>query len=330
MTTATSPSTITRSRAATARFELDIDGYLASDLESTNGTFVNDTPAKQTLLADGDYLRVGNCLYRFLAGGNVEADYHEELYRLAILDALTGLYNKRYLMDYLQREIDRSARHNRPLAVILFDIDHFKSINDTMGHLAGDLTLRELARSLRSEICKDDLLARYGGEEFAAVLTETDQAAAAELAERLRRTVAGPRVYLRGSSLRGNDQPGGNLGAGERAGTPAGADPAGRRPALPGQARGPQSRGLLNGPYFGCGLSGTGGFPVAGSALSPPPVPCFLRTVPARRAGDAGSLGSPLGFLAASRARFVNAASDSPISFLIRISYDALASSRSA
>jgi two-component system cell cycle response regulator len=172
-----------------AQFDLDIDGYLATDLDSTNGTFVNDTPAKHTPLADGDYLRVGNCLYRFLAGGNVEAEYHEELYRLAIHDALTGLYNKRYLMDYLQREIDRSARYSRPLALIIFDIDHFKSINDTMGHLAGDLTLRELASRLRSEICKDDLLARYGGEEFAAVLTEADQAAAAELAEQLRLTV---------------------------------------------------------------------------------------------------------------------------------------------
>ncbi len=171
------------------RFDLDIDGYLVTDLDSTNGSFVNDTPARRTPLADGDYVRVGNCLYRFLAGGNVEAEYHEELYRLAILDALTGLYNKRYLLDYLQREIDRSARYSRPLALILFDIDHFKSINDTMGHLAGDLTLRELAGRLRSEICKDDLLARYGGEEFVAVLTEADQATAAALSDQLRRTV---------------------------------------------------------------------------------------------------------------------------------------------
>ena len=172
-----------------ARFDLDVDGYVVTDLESTNGTFVNDTPAKNTPLTDGDYLRVGNCLYRFLAGGNVEAEYHEELYRLAIHDALTGLYNKRYLMDYLQREIDRSARYNRPLSLVLFDIDHFKVINDTMGHLAGDLTLRELADRLRTKVCKDDLLARYGGEEFAAVLTEADRAAAAELAEQLRRTI---------------------------------------------------------------------------------------------------------------------------------------------
>jgi diguanylate cyclase (GGDEF)-like protein len=171
------------------RFDLDVDGYLATDLGSTNGTFVNDLPANRTPLTDGDYLRVGNCLLRFLAGGNVEAEYHEELYRLAILDALTGLYNKRYLMDYLLRELTRSARNGRPLALILFDIDHFKVINDSMGHLAGDLTLRELAARLRSEVRGDDLLARYGGEEFAAVLTESDQASASELAERLRQAV---------------------------------------------------------------------------------------------------------------------------------------------
>jgi two-component system, cell cycle response regulator len=171
------------------RFDLDIDRYVATDLGSTNGTFVNDTPADRTPLKDGDYLRVGNCLFRFLAGGNVEADYHEELYRLAINDALTGLYNKRYLMDYLQRELARSARYGRPLTLILFDIDHFKAINDTMGHLAGDLTLRDLAGRLRSEISGDDLLARYGGEEFAVVLPETKLESGAELSESLRQAV---------------------------------------------------------------------------------------------------------------------------------------------
>ena len=124
-----------------ARVEPVGDGYVATDLGSTNGTFVNDRPAIGTPLSDGDSLRVGNCLFRYLAGGNVEAEYHEELYRLAIIDALTGLHNNRYLLEYLEREAIRSARHDRPLALILLDIDHFKAINDTHGHLAGDLAL---------------------------------------------------------------------------------------------------------------------------------------------------------------------------------------------
>ena len=168
------------------RIDLEVDGYVATDLESTNGTFVNDTPANGTPMEDGDYLRVGNCLFRFLAGGNVEANYHEELYKLAILDGLTGLHNKRYLMDYLDRELARAARYGRPFALIILDIDHFKTINDRLGHLAGDLTLRKLAGCLKSEVRRDDLMARYGGEEFAAVLTETDHERATELAERLR------------------------------------------------------------------------------------------------------------------------------------------------
>ncbi len=172
-----------------ALLDLDLHGCNVTDLSSTNGTFVNDTRANRTPLVDGDYLRVGNCLFRFLAGGNVEADYHEELYKLAILDPLTGLYNKRYLMDYLERELARATRYNRPLALLMLDIDHFKSINDRLGHLAGDLTLRDLGDCLRLEVRCDELLARFGGEEFAVVLTETNQAEAADVAERVRRAV---------------------------------------------------------------------------------------------------------------------------------------------
>jgi diguanylate cyclase (GGDEF)-like protein len=172
-----------------ALFELEVDGYVVTDLESTNGTFVNDNAANRTPLDDGDYLRVGNCLYRFLAGGNVEADYHEELYRLAILDPLTGLYNRRYLMDYLERELARSLRYHRPLAFVMLDIDHFKTINDKLGHLAGDMALRELGGCLRSEIRCDELLARFGGEEFAVVLTETGHGDAVEIAKRVRKAV---------------------------------------------------------------------------------------------------------------------------------------------
>src|SRR5438876_4945591 len=128
-----------------ARIQPGADGYYAIDLQSTNGTFVNDTPASMYKLNDGDYLRVGNCIYRFLAGGNVEADYHEEIYRLTIIDGLTEVYNKRYLLDFLEHELARSERHGRPLALVLFDIDRFKLLNDKLGHLGGDYTLPELA-----------------------------------------------------------------------------------------------------------------------------------------------------------------------------------------
>jgi diguanylate cyclase (GGDEF)-like protein len=172
-----------------ARIQPGADGYYAVDLQSTNGTFVNDVPASICKLKDGDYLRVGNCIYRFLAGGNVEAEYHEEIYRLTIIDALTDIHNKRYLLEFLDRELSRSARYARPLAIIMFDIDRFKSINDDMGHLGGDFTLRELAACVKGSIRKEELFARYGGEEFVIVLPETTQENGTLVAERLRQVI---------------------------------------------------------------------------------------------------------------------------------------------
>jgi diguanylate cyclase (GGDEF)-like protein len=169
-----------------ARIQPGADGYYAVDLQSTNGTFVNDVPASICKLKDGDYLRVGNCIYRFLAGGNVEAEYHEEIYRLTIIDALTDIHNKRYLLEFLDRELSRSARYKRPLALILFDLDRFKNINEELGHLGGDFTLRELAACVKGGVRKEELFARYGGEEFAVVLPETNFEGAAAVAERIR------------------------------------------------------------------------------------------------------------------------------------------------
>ena len=168
-----------------ARIESSGEGFYAIDLQSTNGTFINDMPSAMATLKDGDYLRIGNCIYRFLAGGNVEAEYHEEIYRLTIIDALTGIHNKRFLLEFLDRELARSARHARPLSLLMFDIDHFKAINDELGHLGGDLTLRDVAASVRAKVRREDLFARYGGEEFALVLVETPVQGALDLAERI-------------------------------------------------------------------------------------------------------------------------------------------------
>src|SRR5262249_4778534 len=169
-----------------ARVQPGAGGHYAVDLQSTNGTFVNDVPASMCKLNDGDYLRVGNCIYRFLAGGNIEAEYHEEIYRLTIIDALTEAHNQRYLLEFLDRELARSARYKRPLSLMVFDIDLFKSINDEYGHLAGDFSLRELASCVRSVIRKEELFARYGGDEFVVVLPESTLENAMLVSERMR------------------------------------------------------------------------------------------------------------------------------------------------
>jgi diguanylate cyclase (GGDEF)-like protein len=168
------------------------DGDYVHDQGSTNGTFLNDRRVSGVCrLKDGDYLRIGNCIYRYLTGGNVEAEYHEEIYRLTILDGLTQVHNRRYLDEFLDREVARARRHFRPLSVVLFDIDRFKALNDTRGHLCGDAVLRDLAGLVRTTVRQEDLLARYGGEEFALVLVETNHDEAATAAERVRELVAG-------------------------------------------------------------------------------------------------------------------------------------------
>jgi diguanylate cyclase (GGDEF)-like protein len=121
-----------------------------------------------------------------LSSGNVEAQYHEEIHRLTIIDVLTHIPNRRHLFQFLERELLRSARYHRPLAIVLFDIDHFKAVNDRFGHLGGDFTLKELAGQVRATVRKEGLFARFGGEEFAVVLPEADLAVALNVAERIR------------------------------------------------------------------------------------------------------------------------------------------------
>jgi diguanylate cyclase (GGDEF)-like protein len=173
-----------------ARIEKTPQGVFVYDLGSTNGTYINDKPVHESgSLKDGDYLRVGNCILRYLAGGNVEAAYHEEIYRLTIIDALTQAHNRRALLEFLDRELVRSQRHHRPISLLLMDIDYFKKINDSYGHTAGDFALRELARIVRLTVRREDMFARYGGEELALVLVETGLDGAKEVAERVRREV---------------------------------------------------------------------------------------------------------------------------------------------
>jgi two-component system, cell cycle response regulator len=165
--------------------------WLVEDLGSTNGSYVNDMPVSRSPLLDSNFLKIGAAIFKFLTGAGIEASYHEEIYRMTIIDGLTGVHNKRYFLEFLEREIARCARHQRPLSLLMFDIDHFKQINDTHGHLTGDYVLKEMSRRLRDRIRKEELLARYGGEEFAAVLPETDHVGSMTFAEQIRQIVGG-------------------------------------------------------------------------------------------------------------------------------------------
>jgi diguanylate cyclase (GGDEF)-like protein len=162
------------------------------DLGSTNGSFINgERVTSLRELRCGDLLKVGGAVFKFIDGGNIEALYHEEIYRLTIIDGLTQIPNKRHLVDFLERELARSRRHVRPLHLAMVDIDHFKAVNDELGHVAGDMVLRGVAQLLEGDVRRDELAARFGGEEFAIVLPETELEGAKAFCERVRESVAG-------------------------------------------------------------------------------------------------------------------------------------------
>jgi diguanylate cyclase (GGDEF)-like protein len=127
--------------------------------------------------------------------------YHrsEELKKLTITDSLTGLLNRRYLLERLKDEVSRSERHNHPLSLLMLDLDGFKHCNDTRGHLFGDRMLKSVADMLLKAVRTMDIVARYGGDEFMVILPETGQDVAISIAERLKTSVAAMPVFEDGS-----------------------------------------------------------------------------------------------------------------------------------
>jgi two-component system cell cycle response regulator len=134
-------------------------------------------------------VKIGRTIFKFIAGGNIESAYHDEIYRLTTVDGLTQVFNRRYFEETVEREISRCHRYGRQLALVMVDIDHFKQINDNFGHLAGDHVLKHVASAIKTRIRREDILSRYGGEEFALLLPEIDVKGAVALAEKVRKLI---------------------------------------------------------------------------------------------------------------------------------------------
>jgi diguanylate cyclase (GGDEF)-like protein len=180
-----------------ARLVVEGGQIFVQDLESTNGTFVNGEPVRRQLLADGDKIQVGTTtILKFSYHDELDSEFQRKMYDAALRDGLTGAYNKKYFSERLDAEVAYSVRHRSALSLVLFDLDHFKNVNDNYGHLAGDYVLSTMAAGILQSVRREDVFARYGGEEFAVLSRGVDQAGAELFAERLRAWVESyPFVY---------------------------------------------------------------------------------------------------------------------------------------
>lgn len=160
------------------------------DLDSTNGTYIDGRRIRIATLKDGDRVLLGQSSFvKFQLQDAIDANYFDELYYSSTRDGLTGLYNRRSCLEMMKTNMAYSKRHQRPVALLMIDIDHFKDVNDTYGHPAGDLVLSAVAQCIDSKTRTEDVLGRYGGEEFILFALDTNAQMASVLAERVRKCV---------------------------------------------------------------------------------------------------------------------------------------------
>ncbi len=165
------------------------------DLGSRNGTYLNGERIRSAELKDGDRVQVGStAVLLFSIQDELEEQFTLRMFKAATHDGLTRLFNKKYLFSALDHELAFARRYRSPLSVMMVDVDHFKKINDTLGHPVGDRVLVRLAERLTQLIRREDSLARYGGEEFLSLLRQADEASARTCAERCRAGIEGLRV----------------------------------------------------------------------------------------------------------------------------------------
>lgn len=175
---------------------------IIEDLGSANGTLVNGEMVQQCTLKEGDKIRLGaTTTLKFTYQDKLDESFQQQMIDAALRDGLTRAYNKKFFQDRLDTEFAYARRHKTALSVVIFDVDFFKRVNDTYGHLAGDAVLVHLARITQSTIRTEDVLARYGGEEFAIICRGTPLLNAGILAERLRARVEQETFNVQGTRL---------------------------------------------------------------------------------------------------------------------------------
>jgi diguanylate cyclase (GGDEF)-like protein len=173
-----------------AAIQRDASGFVLVDLNSTNGTYVNDKQIQRHRLAAGDHVHLGHHIFRFLALDPVAIQLHKTTFSQSNTDPLTQAYNRQFMQETLHRELLRAKHRHRPLSVAFFDIDQFKTINDTHGRLAGDEILQEFCSRAQDVLEEDAVFARSGGDEFCAILCENDFGEALGVVTRIRGDVA--------------------------------------------------------------------------------------------------------------------------------------------
>ena len=160
--------------------------YILTDCGSRNGTLLNGRGIAQEVLQNGDKITIGENILRFDLLDEIDREYQRQIHRLISHDDLTGLLSSRSFFSELRRESARAKAEDRPFCVLMMDIDHFKLVNDTYGHLTGSKTLEEIGGCIIKCVRSGDAAARFGGEEFAAFLLDADIGQALVAAERIR------------------------------------------------------------------------------------------------------------------------------------------------
>jgi len=176
-------------RISCERNEAGETRYRLSDLDSTNGTMLNGKRIESGVLEDGDKFEIGEQLIRFEMLDEIDREFQQQIHRLLVHDDLTGLLTGKSFFSELRREAARAEAEDMPFCVLMMDIDYFKEVNDTYGHLVGSETLEDVGAVIRKSLRAGDVGARFGGEEFAAFLLDADYSQGLIAAERVRAAI---------------------------------------------------------------------------------------------------------------------------------------------